>query len=149
MQDLQKCIISGQFTNKGTLKEHFIIRNFLSSNNGLILYKHKIIIPKGLRYKIFELAHEGHQGIVRTKQRLRRKVFWPGISQYVQHQIDLCHSCQVVAGAQPPTPILPTKIPERSWLLIGCDLCGPFPTGEYLLVCVDYHSRYSRGGNNA
>ena len=59
MQNLQKCI-SGQFTNKGTLKEHFIIRNFLSSNNDLILYKHKIIIPKGLRDKIFELAHEGH-----------------------------------------------------------------------------------------
>ena len=26
MQDLQKCIVTGQFTNKGTLKEHFTIR---------------------------------------------------------------------------------------------------------------------------
>ena len=26
--------------------------------------------------------------------------------------------------------------------MVGCDLCGPFPTGESLLVCVDYFSRY-------
>ena len=26
--------------------------------------------------------------------------------------------------------------------MVGCDLCGPFPSGESLLVCVDYHSRY-------
>lgn len=26
--------------------------------------------------------------------------------------------------------------------MLGCDLCGPFPNGEHLLVCVDYYSRY-------
>ena len=34
------------------------------------------------------------------------------------------------------------KNTNRSWLVIGCDLCGPFPTGENLLVCIDYHNRY-------
>ena len=26
--------------------------------------------------------------------------------------------------------------------MLGCDLCGPFLTGEHLLICVDYYSRY-------
>ena len=26
--------------------------------------------------------------------------------------------------------------------MIGCDLCGPFPNGQHLLVCVDYHNRF-------
>ena len=26
--------------------------------------------------------------------------------------------------------------------MLDCDLCGPFPTGEHLLVCVDYYSRF-------
>ena len=40
------------------------------------------------------------------------------------------------------TPLSMTKIPQSAWLLIGCDLFGPFPNGENLLVCVDYFSRY-------
>ena len=33
-----------------------------------------------------------------------------------------------------------TELPKKSWLMLSCDLTGPFPTGEYLLVCVDYFS---------
>ena len=35
-----------------------------------------------------------------------------------------------------------TELPKKSWLMLGCDLTGPFPTDEYLLVCVDYFLRY-------
>jgi len=35
-----------------------------------------------------------------------------------------------------------TPIPDVAWLMVGCDICGPFSTEENLLVCIDYHSRY-------
>ena len=60
----------------------------------------------------------------------------------VENFIAHCHSCQIIAPAQHKTPLKMTEIPDKAWLLIGCDLCGPFPTGEHLLVCVDYFSRY-------
>ena len=34
----------------------------------------RLIIPKCLREQVLQLAHEGHQGIVKTKNRLRSKV---------------------------------------------------------------------------
>ncbi|XP_014670181.1 PREDICTED: uncharacterized protein K02A2.6-like [Priapulus caudatus] len=33
-------------------------------------------------------------------------------------------------------------LPEGPWLDLAVDLCGPFPTGEYLMVGVDYYSRW-------
>lgn len=95
-----------------------------------------------MRNLTLELAHEGHQGVVRTKQRLRAKVWWPKMNKDAEQYVEKCHSCQVVGKMPNPDPVTMTKIPDAAWILVGCDLCGPFPTGEHLLVCVDYYSRY-------
>ena len=39
------------------------------------------MVPKKLRGRVIELGHEGHQGLVKMKQRLRTKVWWPGIDK--------------------------------------------------------------------
>ena len=55
------------------------------------------------------LAHEGHQGMVRTKARLREKVWWPGMNKQVEEAVRLppvrggaCHPCQVVGPRTKP-----------------------------------------------
>ena len=55
-----------------------------------------------------------------------------------------CQPCLVTTEAPKPnfTPLKPTTLPKAAWLLIGMDFVGPFPTGENLLVLVDYYSRY-------
>ena len=45
-----------------------------------------------------------------------------------------------------PEPMIPTELPSRPWEHISIDLCGPFPTGENLLVVVDYYSRWPEVG---
>ena len=44
------------------------------------------------------------------------------------------------APAQPP--VKPTPLPQGPWEHLAADLLGPLPTGEFLLVTVDYDSRY-------
>lgn len=39
----------------------------------------RLIIPKGLRKRVLELAHEGDPGESAMKRRLRVKVWWPHI----------------------------------------------------------------------
>ena len=46
------------------------VRNELTAVGMVILRGHRIIPPSSLRAKIVQLAHEGHQGIVKTKERL-------------------------------------------------------------------------------
>ena len=49
------------------------VKDELSVCDGVILRGSRILIPSSLRGKVLELAHEGHQGIVKCKQRLRSK----------------------------------------------------------------------------
>ena len=47
----------------------------------------------------------------------------------VEEFIQSCHGCQVTAQEErKKKTVKMTEIPEAAWLLIGCDLCGPFPS---------------------
>ena len=48
------------------------------------------MIPTALQQRATSLAHEGHQGIVKTKKLLREKVWFPGIDQKVAQMIEGC-----------------------------------------------------------
>ena len=48
----------------------------------------------------------------------------------------------MVSKYVPPPPIKPTRSPEWAWQEIAVDLLGPLPTGEHLLVVVEYLSRW-------
>lgn len=45
----------------------------VSSTDGIILGNTRIVIPSTLQNRVLQLAHEGHQGIVKTKTLLRKK----------------------------------------------------------------------------
>jgi len=54
---------------------HFMcVKNELCVLDKLVLRGTRIVIPQSLRKQVLHLAHEGHQGIVKVKSRLRTKV---------------------------------------------------------------------------
>ena len=116
--------------------ELFIVKN-------MVMRDTRIVVPVSLQKKILRLAHEGHMGIVKTKQRLRTKVWWPGIDKEIEQVVRQCHACQLVSTqSEKSEPIISTEMPSGPWEILGVDLCGPFPTGDNLLVIVDYYSRW-------
>ena len=94
-------------------------------------------MPSTLWQVTLSNAHEGHQGIVRTKQMVREKVWWPGIVNQVETMVKACIPCQSVADKPKTEPLRPTVMPDRPWQEVHVDLCGPFLSGESLLVCED------------
>ena len=116
--------------------------NELTVLGKLVLRGPRLVIPKVLRTRKLDLAHEGHQGVVKTKQRVRSKVWWPGIDREVEQRCKVCHGCQIVSGKPCAEPMKRTVLPEGPWQDVAPDLLGPLPGGEYLLVVVDYYSRY-------
>ena len=50
----------------------------------IVMCGNRIILPEKLWDHAVKLAHEGHQGKVHTKSRLREKVWWPNIDKQVE-----------------------------------------------------------------
>jgi len=97
----------------------------------------------GLQNRILDIAHENHQGIVKTKSMLREKVWWPNINDQLEQKISNCHSCQVTAPATTKfDPLHQTETPKHAWHAVAIDIQGPYPTGHYIFAMIDYRSRY-------
>ena len=139
MRNILKAIKTDDWSG---LPEFKSICNDITNIGYLVLRGHKIVVPKPLRTKILELAHEGHQGTVKCKSRLRQKVWWPGIDRDVEKFVKSCKPCLLMSASNKPEPLQPTPLPDRPWQHLGIDLCGPFSSGEHLLVAVDYYSRW-------
>ena len=124
------------------MPSYLCVKNELCVIGKLLLRGDRIVIPKSLRKTVLESAHEGHQGIVKTKSRLRTKVWWPKLDADAEKLCKSCQGCQVVGQFSPPEPMMRTEPPTGPWQDIAIDLMGPMPTGETLLVVVDYYSRF-------
>ena len=100
------------------------------TENGILLRGHRVVIPVTMRRKVVQIAHEGHQGLVKTKSRLRAKVWFPYMDKTVLHVLSSlkmnvynrykCHSYLIKLGS----------------------LCVPYPSGDYCLVVLDEYSRF-------
>jgi hypothetical protein len=55
------------------------------------------VVPKELREEVPRLCHDvpaaGHQGISRTKTRLREKLFWYGMMKEAAGFVSMCGPC--------------------------------------------------------
>lgn len=117
------------------------VKNQLAYKSGIVFKEDRLVIPQSLRERILKIAHEHHQGIVKTKSLLREKVWWPNIDKEVETMIKSCIPCLSVSNSDPPEP-MKTHVMSGPWEKVHVDLCGPFPSGEYILGIVDANSRW-------
>ena len=140
--NLTKAIITGKF-KENNCAEYQKYQTELTEQNGIVLRNNRIIIPKVLRNQALLLAHTGHLGIVKAKQHLRTKVFWPGIDKDIEQVIHKCLPCQAVIKDHHPLPEIKfTEVPQQAWEETGADFYGPLPDNSKLLVILDYFSKY-------
>ena len=114
----------------------------LNEHSNVILRDTRLVMPHSLRKKSIEISHEGHQGLVKTKRLLRTKIWFPQIDKMVEEMIAKCIPCQATGPPNRPEPLQMNVLPPSPWHTVHIDFCGPFPTGEYLLVVIDAYSRF-------
>ncbi len=71
---------------------------------------HRAVVPESLRSRVLQMAHEGHLGVVKVKQRCRDTVWWPHIDPDVEELVRNCACCllsgKLVSLPQPLSPQL-------------------------------------------
>ncbi|CAB4022188.1 Transposon Tf2-9 poly, partial [Paramuricea clavata] len=117
------------------MPSYLCVKNELCVIGKLLLRGDRIVIPQSLREKVLKSAHEGQQGIVKTKGLLRTKMLM--LRKCANRVVDA-----KLRGNSVLEPMMRTEPPMRPWQDIAIDLMGPIPTGESLLVTVDYYSRF-------
>lgn len=128
---------------------YFSERNELSVQD-MIIYRgpHRRIVPVALREQLLGLAHETHQGIVRTKQMLRDLYWWPGMDARVQDSTRNCEACRLndKSAKTHVAPLQPVALPDAPWQKLGIDIVGPFESAtwdcRYAVTLVDYFTKW-------
>ena len=88
------------------------------------------------------IAHEGHQGIVRTKQLLRAHVWFPGMETMVEKHVGKCLACQSTTPCHTREPLQMTDLSRGPWKKVSVDFAGPLRNKDMALVFWDQYARY-------
>jgi hypothetical protein len=118
-----------------------VLEEISITSDGLVMRGNRLIIPETLQEKSIRIAHEGHQGITKTKSLLRTKIWFPGMDKKVEEIIAKCLACELNDTSSYAQPIKRTKLPAKAWLELAMDFFGPIPNGNELLVLMDKFSR--------
>lgn len=106
-----------------------------------MLWGARVIIPSKGRDKILKLLHQIHTGMSKMKGLARSYVWWPGMDENNEKEVQVCEECQKHHKSPPTAPLHPWEWQESPWSRIHVDYAGPF-LGEMFLLIVDAHSKW-------
>ena len=122
------------------LQQYRSIKQSLTTVNGVILYKSRIMIPPELQKDVLENLHSAHQGVSSMISRAQDSVYWPGITEDIHKVREMCLHCNVIAPSQPAAPPTTPIIPEFPFQSICADYCTK--SGSEYLVMADRYSNW-------
>ena len=101
----------------------------------------RVVVPEKFRKFVLDQLHEGHPGVVRTKELARSYVWWPNIDHDIEKCVGSCHTCAETRSLSVKAPLHPWSWPTRPWQRLHMDFAGPIKGISYLVV-VDAHSKW-------
>ena len=141
---LTQLIDDGMLTKRESLhpdlRPYHQYREHLSTFDGVILYKDRLVIPPPLRDQILSSLHAAHQGITQMCSRVESSIFWPGMTADIIALRANCGSCNRNAPSQPNGPPTPPVMPAYPFQSIASDFFSY--GGHHYLVAVDRYSSW-------
>ncbi len=132
---VKKCILKNKWEKNDCEKyrSYFEKKDELFVDNNVLMWGHRIIVPKKLRHKILQELHSAHLGIVKTKKIIRGLVYWPQVDKDVEKLISGCEACLRTRPA-PPNATATWPSAEKVWSRVHADHLGPVNGNMYLLI---------------
>ena len=121
-------------------REYYPLKDELSEYEGLVTRGNRIVIPWSVRSYVLDRIHDGHQGIVKCRERANESVWWPGMSQDIKDLVGKCKHCLERRPTQSSEPLITSQLPDYPFQKVGVDLCEL--EGQNYIVLVDYYSRF-------
>ena len=69
-------------------------------------------------------------------------MWFPNIDAQAAQLVATCIPCQANTPQHNAEPLNMSDLPSAPWVEVSMDFCGPYPTGDYLMVLIDEYSRF-------
>ena len=113
--------ITEEDKNDSSIAPFWPIRDFLYTQDGVILYIDRVVVPPSLQHNVLQHLHAAHQGTSSMEQRARGIVYWPGMSKDIQDTRNSCFDCNRNAPSQAATPPIITTPPATPFEAVFAD----------------------------
>ena len=132
----------GQVDSSDTeIRPYFHCRLELSTQDGMLLWGNRVVVPPQGREAVLMELHTCHPGVARMKTLARMFLWWPHLDSDIEAIVKGCSQCQSNRPMPTSTPIKPWKWPSRPWSRVHLDFAGPF-LGHMFLIIIDAYSKW-------
>ena len=106
----------------------------------------RLYIPKQLQDAVIKQYHadNGHMGIDKTFESIKRKYYFPNLYQRLTSYVNACVTCQTRALKKQRPPLQEMEQPPYPFAKLSMDISGPYPTSlsgnRYILSVVDHYT---------
>lgn len=131
-------------------QDQSILCRYFKTKSGEVIKQ--IVVPLKYRTEIMHIAHDppmgGHLGNRKTRLRVLKHFYWPGIFKDVAVLCRACPECQksIAKGRVSKAPLVPVPPIDIPFKRIALDIVGPLTRtkqgNKYILVICDYATKY-------
>ena len=115
------------------IREFWTVHDELSIYGGIVYKGLRIVVPPSMRPAMLKQVHDSHLFIVKSKQRGKESLYWPGMSKQIEDLVSDCPMCDEVDRKSPKEPLISTKTPSFPWEQVASDILE-FKSEHYLVV---------------
>ena len=149
LQEVKQVLFKNDWDkNSKHLHQFYVLRSSLCvSDEGLLMFEDRVVVPESLKEKILAQAHEGHAGSTKMKEILRSyfRSYWPKMTKDIDEKVRKCKQCVKFSNTNYPAPMFSVaESVNNVWNLVAIDFVGPssrLNNKDYLSV-IDCYSRF-------
>ena len=127
--------------DKGPFEPFYRKRHELSTQQGVLFWQNRVVIPPPLRKQLLEELHVGHPGVVRMKAVARSYIWYPNIDSDIENHVLSCVPCAQTQKNPPECQLQNWRYPDHPMDRVHIDFAGPIE-GKQLLIIVDAHTKW-------
>lgn len=118
----------------GEMRSFYDKRLELTVENNIIMWGHRVVIPKLFRTQLLREIHSAHSGIVKSKEIVRSFFWWPNVDRDIEGFIKQCAICNKCSSN--PPKLASKRWPEATKPMerVHVDYCGPLDKYNFLII---------------
>lgn len=105
-----------------------------------VLLDNRVVIPRILRHRVFNLLHSSHFGFRKMFNYAKNFVWWPTLAKDIQNNLNNCSSCKKFHNNPPKAKNMPLPLAIKPWERIHIDYAQW--QGFNFLLIVDAYSKW-------